>query len=252
MITQLPQKTQVSQFVKIGDRSFKILFPELFPPIRASKEEQIRRSILNIGIQGQILVDTTDGVLDGANLLRICSKLIEDGDLDPEDVLERVVVREKVAGDEQLQLQIATDLNAARRQLTEEEEKKYILDQWQKGKPQRAIAEEIGKPKSTVNNWCRKSQELAPEEVVGKDGKRRKATRSVTREELQDQAENLEFRIQLIKQEVEQEKKDLLLQASAEVQEMRSQLLRIETQYHKLKEENEFLRAELQRLRGGK
>ena len=61
--------------VKIGKRTFTILFPDLLRPLTERELIDLRKSIRRRGVAVPIIVDEEDGVIDGGNRLRISAEL---------------------------------------------------------------------------------------------------------------------------------------------------------------------------------
>jgi hypothetical protein len=95
--------------VQVGERTFTILFPDLAPPLSDHEIARLRRSIRKHGVRVPVVVDENDGVIDGANRLRLAAKLGE----------ANVPVEVHPGLTEQQKIELAYSLNEDRRQLHE-------------------------------------------------------------------------------------------------------------------------------------
>jgi len=157
------------EVIQIGKRKFKILFPDLLRPLTDREQTDLRKSIRKRGVVVPVIVDDGDGVIDGANRLRIAKEL----DLSnvPTTVLAHLTDDERKA--------LALSLNTDRRHLTQEEKREAVA-QALKAEPEksnRQVAAEVGVDHKTVAA-VRAEQESTGEipqldETVGADGKAR-------------------------------------------------------------------------------
>jgi ParB-like chromosome segregation protein Spo0J len=61
--------------VKIGKRTFTILFPDLLRPLTEREATDLRESVRRHGVIAPVIVDENDGVIDGANRLAIAAEV---------------------------------------------------------------------------------------------------------------------------------------------------------------------------------
>jgi hypothetical protein len=179
--------------VKIGSRTFTILFPDLIPPLSDDELKRLRRSIRRNGVVTPVVVDEEDGVIDGANRLRIAAEL---GLLRvPVEVRGGLTCGEKV----ELAYSLNEDrrhMNAATLKRLREERVVRVADARREGKSLRAIAEAEGVSKTQVVEDLKAATvqgcTVQPSDgtVKGKDGKQRPATRRpvVSEPEARDEA----------------------------------------------------------------
>ena len=108
-------------------------------------------------------------VIDGRNRQKACNEL------------GIPAIYEEVDGDP---FELADSLNLHRRHLTKEQMEDLIVKKRAEGKSERQIAEEVGCSKSKVNKVINSTGQKRPvdlpTEVIGKDGKKRKAKASKT------------------------------------------------------------------------
>ncbi|MHB1422134.1 MAG: ParB N-terminal domain-containing protein [Gemmataceae bacterium] len=61
--------------ITIGDTTYTILFPDLLRPLSGQEREDLKDSILNYGINVAVVIDESNGIIDGANRTRIVAEL---------------------------------------------------------------------------------------------------------------------------------------------------------------------------------
>src|SRR5262245_18133873 len=97
--------------IKVGDRTFGILFPDLLRPLDPEERQQLRDSIRANGVAVPIVVDEHDGVIDGGHRTTLSAELGLAG--------IPVVVRSGLTHKQKRDL--ALSLNLHRRHMTREE-----------------------------------------------------------------------------------------------------------------------------------
>lgn len=166
--------------VKIGRRTFTLLFHDLLRPLTESERQALKNSIREYGIRVPVMVDEDDGVIDGANRLQIAAELgLDDVPVD----VQRALPHEWKVG-------MAHDLNDARRHLTPAERRKLkeqrverIAEARRLGASIRTIAEaegvSVGQVQRDLKAATVSGDTVEPKggKVRGKDGKERSATR---------------------------------------------------------------------------
>ena len=163
--------------ILFDDTTFTALFADLLRPMSSEERAYLRESILEDGIKTPILIDETNGIIDGINRLSVAVEL----DLHPIEVPFKVMAG--LSPDEKRR--IALSLNTARRHLTGEEirqartnvEKRTAVEaalEAHPGKSDRAIAAEVGVSHTFVSK--------VREELSG-NGCQMPETRTVTRGE---------------------------------------------------------------------
>jgi len=141
----------------VGGKRFKVLFPDLMPPLKPEDYAGLKASIESDGIQYPIKVDgfhgsVTEeeyfGVIDGEHRLKVAVEL----------GLEEVPYDEFRAEDENAKRIMALSLNEDRRQLTQEDRVALrklrvakIAELRQEGASLSTIAEEVGVSKTQVH-----------------------------------------------------------------------------------------------------
>jgi ParB-like chromosome segregation protein Spo0J len=94
--------------IQIGDKKFNILFPDLLRPLKSKERNPLYDSIEKNGVITPIIVDEKYGVIDGINRLKIASHM----------GLENVPVEVRSGLTHEQKLNLALELNDARRHLT--------------------------------------------------------------------------------------------------------------------------------------
>jgi uncharacterized protein YerC len=177
------------QTIKVGRRTFTVLFPDLLRELNKGERAALRGSIKGCGVQVPVVVDENDGVVDGINRLTIASEL------GIHNVPTQRTDRAGMTLEEKREL--ALQLNDARRHLKigerkvlkeqHEEFKRHMVELRGQGKTLEAIAEETGASVKTVQRAVRDQLCQAdkvdspapppvPVKIEGKDGKKRPAT----------------------------------------------------------------------------
>lgn len=125
------------------DTKFTALFADLLRPMTEEERALLKESIQEDGIKTPILIDETNGIIDGINRLSIAAEL----DLHPIEVPIKVMAGLSM----EEKRRVALSLNTARRHLTREEVKEArerrihrVAELRAEGKSLRAIAEEVG------------------------------------------------------------------------------------------------------------
>lgn len=125
--------------VRIGNRTFTILFPDLLRPLNDTELVALRKSIRKNGVVCPVIVDEEDGVIDGGNRLRIAKEV----------GLQNVLARLERNLTDEGKIALALELNDARRHLTPAERRKLkedrvsrVAEKRREGKSLRTIAEE--------------------------------------------------------------------------------------------------------------
>jgi DNA modification methylase len=129
--------------IEIGDTTFTVLFPDLVRPLTEEERLTLRQSIEENGIQCHIVIDESNGIIDGINRLTLADSLgIPLADI-PLSVREGLSLQQK--------RELALELNTARRMLSREEVKaarqqrvQRVAELRAEGKKTREIAEEVG------------------------------------------------------------------------------------------------------------
>lgn len=142
---------------------------QMFPALDQATEDALRESIKRFGVLVPITKDQHGRILDGHHRSRIA---------DEEGVDYRVDFRE-VESDEEAE-EIATALNAVRRQLSKEQRKEIAAALREKGHSLRAIAAVTGVDEKQVRNDLAGADLSAPETVIGQDGKKYPAKKKPT------------------------------------------------------------------------
>jgi hypothetical protein len=170
-MSELPQ-------IKLGRRTFTVLFPDLLRPLTPVERDGLKASIRALGVRDRIHVDENDGLIDGANRLEIA---VEEGLTEvPIEVHRGLTHQQKRA--------LAEDLNVQRRQLSPEDRQRMraerierVAEKRQQGMSQRAIAEEEGISQKQVRRDLEEATEsgdsVEPKggKVTGLDGRQRAA-----------------------------------------------------------------------------
>src|SRR6266545_430459 len=122
------------------ERELTVLFPELLRPLTPKEYQGLYASIAKYGVRHKVVLDDWNGIIDGANRLRIAAKLGLSVDYEARSGLKE---KEKE--------ELALSLNLDRRHLTSEEReqaraerKEREVQGRQEGKSTRQIAEEEG------------------------------------------------------------------------------------------------------------
>lgn len=159
---------------------YLVPFANLFRPLNAREEAELRASIERVGVRMPVLIYASvehgwDCVIDGANRLRIAN---ESGAAIP---IQRLDVTDDVAR------RTAEDLNIARRQVTPEEAHaarreriERVLAARQAGGSLRVISDVVGVSEAQVRRDLATAPPGAvePERVKGRNGRAQKAKRS--------------------------------------------------------------------------
>jgi hypothetical protein len=159
------------QKIKIGHRTFTILFPDLLRPLHENEKTPLRVSIKKRGVITPIITDEGNGIIDGANRLAIAAEL---GLANVPIEVRRNLTHEK-------KLELALELNDARRHLSATDrqngkQKREAIAESLKADPtqsNRKVAEEVGASPTTVGTV---RQELESSIQIGQID-----TRTVTR-----------------------------------------------------------------------
>lgn len=146
---------------------------QLFDPLPAHIEDALAASIERFGVLVPVVTDQHGTVLDGHHRKTIADRL---------KVKYRVDVI-TVAGDSEAR-EIARTLNSDRRQLSEDQRREVAAELRQQGHSLRAIGGALGVSDGTIRKdlaaeELRTGTQLAPERVMGLDGKSRPARRPV-------------------------------------------------------------------------
>lgn len=166
--------------IRVGKKEYTVLFPDLFRQLDVRQLTQLRKSIRQRGVRVPIVVDESDGIIDGINRARIASEIGLSS--------IPVVVCNSLTGDGKKQLAIS--LNADRRHLTQQEQAEFraqrikrVAERRRNGESTRTIAEAEGVSQAQVRHDLKDATEqgcsVEPENgrVMGADGKERPATR---------------------------------------------------------------------------
>jgi hypothetical protein len=171
--------------VKIGDRTFTFLFPDLIPPLSDDELMRLRESIRLNGVIARVVVDESDGVIDGINRLRVAEEI----------GLTTVPVEVQAGLTHEKKVELAYSLNEDRRQLDAAAMKKLrqqrvarVAEARREGKSTREIAEQEQVSQTQVIRDLEEAKSTEPGgsvdppggKVKGKDGKKRTARRPQT------------------------------------------------------------------------
>jgi hypothetical protein len=165
-----------------GGRTFTLLFHNLLRPLSADEWSRLCESIDRYGIQGSILCDENDGVIDGDHRMLIA----EEKDIP----LDKIPIAVRTGLTHEQKKELALSLNADRRQLSDEEIKKLreqrverVAAARREGKSTRENAgqEKISdmQVRNDLKDATAKGFAVDPPDgrVKGKDGKKRRAKR---------------------------------------------------------------------------
>lgn len=165
----------MSNQIRVGDRTFTVLFPDLLRPLTPDERQGLQEDIRSQGVTCSVLVDEHDGVIDGTNRLQIAAEL----------GLQDVPVRVLVGMTEEQKRQRAQAVNEHRRHLSPGELQELrqqriirVAEARRKGKSLRAIAAEEGISLGQVQQDLEKASAVYPYtpepangKVVGRDKK---------------------------------------------------------------------------------
>lgn len=169
--------------IKVGKRTFTVLFPDLLRTLTADERSALKASIRKRGVETPVLVDEDDGIIDGINRLTILAELGIQG------VITRTVTPKGMSLDRKRE--IALEVNDARRHLKPHERKelaeqmeglkKRAVELRAEGRTLRQAADETGLSTETVRkvaadptfNQLKVDAPALPEKAVGRDGKAR-------------------------------------------------------------------------------
>jgi hypothetical protein len=170
----------LSEVIIIGGRNFTILYPGILRPLTQAELLSLRTSIKRVGeVLNPVACDENDGVIDGANRLRIAAEL----------GLSSVPVKTFRGLTEEEKRDLAIELNEARRQLTPEDREKIkeeremkAAEKRRQGKSTRQIAKELGVSQPQIIKDLKEEgdnqlspgpapPETQPAKVTGRDGK---------------------------------------------------------------------------------
>jgi N6-adenosine-specific RNA methylase IME4 len=168
--------------IRLGSRTFRVLFPDLLRPLNAAEREGLMKDIAGRGVVAPVIVDARDGVIDGLNRLELAAELgIDVADI-PFRVMDLTRLEEKRA--------LALALNEHRRHLTAEELQELrrqrvqrVAEARRNGQSYRAIADQENVSESQVRQDVAAATaqgcavDPAGGTVTGRDGKRRPAYR---------------------------------------------------------------------------
>jgi hypothetical protein len=102
--------------ITIGEATFTVLFPDLMRPLTERERQELKSSIENYGVKQEVVVDESDGIIDGINRARIVAELGHP-----------TIPTRKVDGlNEEGKRWLCLSLNIARRHLTEEERQQLV------------------------------------------------------------------------------------------------------------------------------
>ncbi len=165
--------------IVVGNRTYTVLFPELVRQLRPAERAAMRKSIEAHGVQDSVHVDEDDGIIDGANRLRLAGELGK---------VVGCVVHPGL--NEAQKRKLALSLNLDRRHLgpRELEEAKAarvgrVVEKRRQGKSTRKIAEEEGVDQATVVRDLQHATDAdasgadLPEMTTGCDGREYPAKR---------------------------------------------------------------------------
>lgn len=172
--------------IKVGNRTFRVLFPDLFRTLTADEYSALSDSIRIHGLQYKVVVDEEDGIVDGINRLTILSRI----DDFPPQILNGMldVVSGKTLDQKR---ELAFTLNDARRHMKPQERKaaaermeklkKQAVELRASGATLKAAAEKTGLSLKTVHRATADSTLSGdkvdqPDKAVGQDGKSRPTT----------------------------------------------------------------------------
>ena len=142
---------------------------QMFPALDQATEDALRESIKRFGVLVPITKDQHGRILDGHHRSRIA---------DEEGVDYRVDFQ-VVESDEEAE-QIATALNAVRRQLDKEQRKEVARALRKAGHSTPAIGNALGVSHTTVQRDTAGCTDVQPETVIGQDGKKYPAKKKAT------------------------------------------------------------------------
>lgn len=170
--------------ITISGRAFTVLYPKLLRDLTAEERGRLKNSILQLDrVAVAVVVDENDGVIDGANRLRIASEL---GFTEvPVSVFAGLTAEQKEF--------LAKSLNKDRRQLSAEEVREEIKEELKASpeKSNRTIAAEVGASDKTVGTVRKEMERRAeiPHVETRKDtkGRQQPATKPPRPPKPQDQ-----------------------------------------------------------------
>lgn len=134
---------------------------QIFPALDSATEAALRASIERFGVLVPVAVDQHGRVLDGHHRSRIGRELGVD--------YRRDIIR--VESDEQAR-EIAATLNTDRRQLAPAQRREIVAALREQGHSLRAIAGAVGVSDMQVSRDLSGATDVAPDRVVGRDGKK--------------------------------------------------------------------------------
>lgn len=127
--------------IKIGETTFTVLFPDLVRPLTESERQELKNSIEKYGVKQEVIVDASDGIIDGIHRVRIVAEL----------GYPTIPTRMVDGLNEEQKRLLCVSLNVARRHLTEQERQQLVEARRQRvkkarraGKSLRTIADEEG------------------------------------------------------------------------------------------------------------
>lgn len=173
-----PAPVPADRKIRIGKRTFTILFPELLRPLGDRDRQDLKNSIRKMGVVVPIVVDEFDGIIDGINRATLAAEVGMVGI--GTDVRSHLDAEAKAA--------LAMTLNADRRHLTPTEKKDLAesrkeriaaaADLRRRGDSQRVIAEKLKVSQTQVAADLKAATEqgcsVAPDGglITGKDGRK--------------------------------------------------------------------------------
>ena len=169
----------MSETVRIGKRTFRILFPDLLRPLGDRERQDLKNSIRKRGVIVPIVVDEFDNVIDGGNRVTLAAEVGLNGI--GTEVYRDMTMEQKAA--------LATSLNKNRRHLTPAERKSLAEERRQReseavalanqGMNQREIAAQTGMSQASVSRVLQQSTDASdsieslasPASTQGSNGK---------------------------------------------------------------------------------
>lgn len=157
---------------------------QFFPELDAATESALRASIERFGVLVPVAKDQHGNILDGYHRSRIARELGVDFRVDVH-----------VVADDSEARAIAATLNQDRRMLSKGQRVQVVHALREEGHSLRAIAGAVGVEETTVRRDLSGAAGAAPDSIVGRDGKRYPARRTVVAAKTEDEADKAQTAI---------------------------------------------------------